>query len=430
MPEDRFGNPLSTTSAAARDAYVEGCDLQLALWAGADAAFARATENDPGFALAHVGAALVAAGRGDGAAAQASLASARSASGLSAREAAHVGFFALMLSGQSAEATAAGRAHLGQFPRDAMVMNNYATIIGLLGLSGRPGCKREQELAFDYFAPHWGEEWSYLAQHSMALLEVGRLDEAEARNERAIAINPRNLWSAHSRGHIAYERGDYASTRPYMRDFLADCPPSSFLYGHLAWHLALADLFAGDSAAAWQGFSAAVAPGRHTGGPRTQVTDAAQFLWRWELAGHQRDREAWAALDRLTARILPHAGSHFPDWHAAIADASAGNAARLEALIAEMDERMRLGRYPEGGITQQAARGFAAFAAGDWAGAIARLRPLLAESERLGGSRAQLDIVEFTVLRACIEAGRHDEMKAVLSARRGHIGPVPVAGVH
>ena len=38
MPEDRFGNPLSTTSAAARDAYVEGCDLQLALWAGADAA--------------------------------------------------------------------------------------------------------------------------------------------------------------------------------------------------------------------------------------------------------------------------------------------------------------------------------------------------------------------------------------------------------
>jgi tetratricopeptide (TPR) repeat protein len=250
MLDDRFGNPLSTSSTAARDAYVEGCNLQLAAWAGAGDAFARAAAEDPGFALAHVGVAIVAAGRGDVAGIQSALAAAHAATAVSEREASHVAFYGLMLSGKLPEATVAGRIHLGAWPLDGMVMSNYASIVGLLGFSGRPGMKREQELAFDYFAPHWGEEWWYLAQHSMALLEVGRLDEAEARNERALAINPRNGWGAHSRGHIAYERGDYASARPYMRGFLAGMPNAGPFYSHLAWHLALADLHAGDSEAA------------------------------------------------------------------------------------------------------------------------------------------------------------------------------------
>jgi hypothetical protein len=95
-----------------------------------------------------------------------------------------------------------------------------------------------------------------------------------------------------------------------------------------------------------------------------------------------------------------------------------------------MHERIRAGRYPEGGIVQEAARGLAAFAVGDWAGAVDTLSPLLGKSERLAGSRAQLDLIEFTVLRACVEAGRHDELRRVLAGRRRGIGPVPVAGLH
>ena len=43
MLQDRFGNSLTTASSPARDAYVAGCDLMFAAWAGADDAFARAT---------------------------------------------------------------------------------------------------------------------------------------------------------------------------------------------------------------------------------------------------------------------------------------------------------------------------------------------------------------------------------------------------
>ena len=60
MLNDRYGNALSTASAAARDAYVEGCDLMFASWPGAREAFGRATADDP-VAAAEVGDALTSA---------------------------------------------------------------------------------------------------------------------------------------------------------------------------------------------------------------------------------------------------------------------------------------------------------------------------------------------------------------------------------
>ena len=59
MLADRYDLPLSTANVAARDAYVEGCDLALTLYPGAIEAFDRAIEADPGFALAHAGKAQV-----------------------------------------------------------------------------------------------------------------------------------------------------------------------------------------------------------------------------------------------------------------------------------------------------------------------------------------------------------------------------------
>ena len=54
MLKDQYDNPLSTASAAARDAYVAGVDLFLAAQPGVEAALGRALEADPDFALAHL----------------------------------------------------------------------------------------------------------------------------------------------------------------------------------------------------------------------------------------------------------------------------------------------------------------------------------------------------------------------------------------
>src|SRR3954468_22067469 len=100
MLTDRYGLSLSTTSDAARDAYVEGCQVKLTMYPGAIAAFDRAIAADPGFALAHAAKAHLLLERGEAAAARESITTARSlVAGATEREAGHVAFFDRLVSG-------------------------------------------------------------------------------------------------------------------------------------------------------------------------------------------------------------------------------------------------------------------------------------------------------------------------------------------
>src|SRR5947199_9699734 len=77
MLADRFGLPLSTTSAAARDAYVDASERALTFYPGALPAYDSAIAADPGFALAHVGKAQVLLREGNVAGARAALVAAK-----------------------------------------------------------------------------------------------------------------------------------------------------------------------------------------------------------------------------------------------------------------------------------------------------------------------------------------------------------------
>jgi hypothetical protein len=54
--------------------------------------------------------------------------------------------------------------------------------------------------------------------------------------------------------------------------------------------------------------------------------------------------------------------------------------------------------------------------------------PIAGELERIGGSRAQLDLVEFTLLKGYLSAGRLDDARRMLSARGRGSSRIPVAG--
>jgi len=175
MLADRYGLALSTQSSAARDAFVEATDLTLTLYPGAVAAYDRALVADPAFTLAHVGKARACQLAGDMAGARAALAQAKTDAGnLSPREASHLAVFRHLLAGQSDAALAAVRAHLADWPLDAMVLSTTANQIGLIGLSGLAG--REQALT-DFlaaFAPHYGDDWWFNAHYAMALSETSQ----------------------------------------------------------------------------------------------------------------------------------------------------------------------------------------------------------------------------------------------------------------
>src|SRR5260370_37530879 len=118
MLADRYGLPLSSESAVACDAYVQGSDLLLTLSPGAIEGFTGAIAADPGFALAHAGKAQVLMREGNVVAARACLEEAKSvATCLPAREASHLAFLDLVFAGQTEPAIVALHAHLANWPR-------------------------------------------------------------------------------------------------------------------------------------------------------------------------------------------------------------------------------------------------------------------------------------------------------------------------
>jgi len=422
--EDRYGMPLATSSAAARDAYVEGVDLIFSANVGATEAFDRAIAADPHFVLAHVGRARSLQLRGEAAPAREAMATAhQAANGLSERESGHLAFYDLVVKGQGDAAVAAARKHLGRFPRDAMVLAPCTSVFGLIGFSGRAGREREQVEILDWLAPHYGEDWWFGCQHAFALDEVGERDAARAKIERAMQRQPRNAHGAHIRAHVYYEDGEQAASGRYLQEWMRGYPSEAQLHCHLSWHAALCALEAGRIDEAWRIYAAAIAPGGAWGPPINVLTDAAAFLWRAELAGHARVPARWQAVHAYAHQKFPRAGVAFADVHVLLAVAD------RQARLAELEQMRAEGRLPSGPLVPALAAAFLAFERKDWAGTIAAIEPVLAEHERIGGSRAQRDLVEFTLLSAYAHAGRRGEVARYLAARRTGPGALPVAGL-
>ncbi|HTC12448.1 MAG TPA: tetratricopeptide repeat protein [Acetobacteraceae bacterium] len=430
MLTDRYDLPLSTTSAAARDAYVQGCAAKLTMYPGAIEAFDRALEADSTFALAHTAKAHALLERGDAAAARESMAAAQSlAACLPAREASHIAYFALLAAGDTEAALVALPTHLAAWPRDALVLGTASFTNGLIGSSGRAGQKRTLLALLDQLAPAYGDDWWFTAHHGMAQSENGDHAAAGAKIDRSLAQNPANPWAAHARAHLSYEEGDPRTASAFLASWLESYPRHAPLYSHLNWHLALAELEAGEIAAACQRFQRAFAPAVHSGPPRGKLNDGVSFLWRLELAGQARDAAAWREMHALAAGAFPRAGMAFADLHVALVEAVAGDDAALAARTGQIAALAGEGRYPSGPCVPAVAHGFAAFERGDCAGAIAALAPVAEALERIGGSHAQLDLVRFTLVKAYLGAGRAEEAERLVRARRPLGAVIPVAGV-
>lgn len=431
MLPDPYGLPLSTSSHAARDAHALGLDRLLTQYDGIVEAFDAAIAADPGFALAHVGRAQGLLLRGETAEAAEAVTTAESLTGgVTPREASQIAFYRTLMTRPIEAAIAALEAHIEAWPRDAMVLNTNANPNGLLGSSGQVGQKARLAAMMDRLAPHYAGDWWFASAHAMALNETGRHTAARDRIEASFAQRPDSAWVAHSRAHLCYEQGERDAARAFLREWLATYPRGGVLHGHLHWHLALGELEAGETEAALALYRAAFSLEGGSGTARQKLQDAASFLWRWELAGHARDDAAWAAMRDFARAHFPKPGIAFADMHVMLAEAVAGDAGALEARIAQMAALAEAGRYPSGPVIPAISNAFLAYQRRDFAAVIATLEPLLAESERVGGSRAQTDLLEFTLLRACAEAGRRGDLRRILGRRRVGPGPAPVAIAH
>jgi tetratricopeptide (TPR) repeat protein len=418
MLEDRYGLALSTSSRAARDAYVAGADCILSANAGVERHLGRAIEADPDFALAHVALARGLLLKAQVPEARAAAARARElAAHATPREQGHVNALALAVEGRPAEALAATREHLLQYPRDAMVLAPATGVFGLIGFSGRQ--EREQEL-YEFLrgiAPAYGADWWFECVLAFAACEYGRLDEARTLIERSMAANPRNAHGAHIKVHVLYERGEAKAGLDYLNGWMPGFDREGLLHCHLSWHAAIFALALGRADEAWRTYRSAVHPGGAWGPPLNVLTDSVSFLWRAELHGEARRDDLWREVHAYGCTAFPKSGIAFADVHTALCCVANGDADGLGKLGDELRERASAGRLPAGPVVPLLAEGFGAFGARKWDRAAELLGKALAETVRIGGSRAQRDVVLKTLVAAYLKSGRDAEARALLARR-------------
>jgi tetratricopeptide (TPR) repeat protein len=391
---DASGLALSTTSTVARDAYVDAVERLLCAQPGIEAALARALEADPRFALAHAALARAHQAHARGPLARASMATAvELAADLGERERGHVMALARVVAGDAAGALAAIRAHLDRHPRDVLVMAPCGGVFGLFGFSGLAGRERALDAFLEQYVAECDDHWWFQATRAFAQCELGELDAARANIERSLASQPHNANGAHIRAHVDYESGEDAAGLAWLQDWCEGYSREGFMHCHLHWHVALSALELGDTDAAWASYASQVAAGAAWGPPLNLLTDGASFLLRAELAGQPRFPERWRTLAAYARECFPNPGVAFADAHAALAFAMAGDAPALA--------RLRVGACgPAADVVVALADGFAAFAQQDHRAVVRALAPLMATHERIGGSRAQRDLIEYVMLAA------------------------------
>lgn len=179
-----------------------------------------------------------------------------------------------------------------------------------------------------------------------------------------------------------------------------------------------------DEAAMWGAIDSSVGPGAAKGLPINVLTDTAAILYRAELAGVSVAPERWVALSEYAKRFFPDTGQSFADFHAALAHAMAGNGDHL-AHISDTAKGFA------GDLVRPVARAWGAIARQDWDTALTELVQVMGSTERLGGSRAQRDLLELTNANVLLKLGQTAEARRSLTTRRPVLAhSPPLAAFH
>ncbi len=257
--------------------------------------------------------------------------------------------------------------------------------------------------------PAWSDAvpgWhAVLGMLAFGLEENGDYARAERLGRQAVELEPRDAWAQHAVAHVLEMQGRRDEGVHWMEGN-PGWQQDNFLAVHNWWHLALHHLARGDGAAALKLYDGPIHG--HRPSVVAELIDASALLWRAELLGHGVD-DRWVG---LAERWAPHAGAGnyaFNDLHAAMAFVRGGRDDALRELQ-QAHERALCRDDDNAAFTRDvgapAAQAFVAFAQNDFARAVELLHPIRTRTSRFGGSHAQRDVIEQTLIEAAQRSGQ------------------------
>ncbi len=428
MHPDIRGNPCSSAHAAARDAAEQALWRMMSFYEPPLADLDAAMAADPAWALPHVMKAGFLLSLTEPALlteADAHLSHARAlANDATPREKAHLEATQAVLEGRWHQACRIWDTLLVEHPRDALALQ-WAQLWDFyrgdaVGLRQRPARA----------LPEWDESdplYAYvLSLYAFGLEESNLYPQAEEAGRRSLALNARVPWAVHAVAHVMEMQGRFEEGAAWLRQHQPAWAEGNGFACHLWWHKALFRLEAMDTVGVLRLVDT------HISGDALQITlnrvDAASMLWRLHLLGEDVSAHCQALLAGWPQGddvVGPYAGHYaFNDVHLALACIAAGDVARAEAWLARCAERAlmptdagRTNHLMAREVGLPLIRGLVALAHGDADGAVDLIAPVRAQAARFGGSHAQRDLIDQTLLAAAADGGRRSLGRALINER-------------
>ena len=273
--------------------------------------------------------------------------------------------------------------------------------------------------AWDAGVPGWH---AVLGMYAFGLEETGDLAAAEAQGRRSVELEPRDSWGWHAVAHVHEMRNAPLDGIAWLAPTRATWSAGSFLGTHNSWHLALFNLELDRHDAVLQLYDEAI------GGTGSSVVmdliDTSAMLWRLQLRGVSVG-ERWAAVADRWAAVGGFGRYAFNDMHAMMAFAGADRPQWQQQVIdaqrvALLDDRDNAAFTRE--VGHPVALALQACGRGDFRRATALLRGVRSSAHRFGGSHAQRDLIDLTLIDAAARSGDRP-LAAALAAERLAIKP-------
>lgn len=377
----------------------------------------RAIAEMPGFVMAHVLKAylhLLGTEPGDIAIAHASLEAAERSGG-NARERAHQKAVRHLVEGRWHQAGRVLEDVTIAHPRDVLALQAGHLVDFYTGNSRM--LRDRIARALPVWSPGMPGYHAVLGMFAFGLEENGAFRRAEQYGRESVALNPRDGWGQHAVAHVMEIEGRPRDGITWMRANPDDWATDSFFQVHNWWHLALYHLELEEIDEVFALYDGPIYGERST--MVLDMIDASAMLWRLHLRGIDVG-DRWQAVADGWAPIATAGNYAFNDAHAVMAFLGAG---RTDAVNAVLDaQQAAMARDDDNAsFTREVGRPLSlairAFAEGDYRTTVELIRPIREIAHRFGGSHAQRDLINLTLIEAALRSGQRD-LAGALAAER------------